>query len=55
MKTNEVKSKIQMDIERELKCVGDKIKVCTKAITNNIEMPAYDVGTEYEKEKIKDI
>ena len=44
-----------MDIERELKCVGDKIKVYTKAITNNIEMSAYDVGTKYEKEKIKDI
>ena len=42
-----------MDIERELKCVGDKIKVCT--ITNNIEMPAYDIIIEYEKEKIKDI
>jgi len=54
LKTYEVKSKIQVDIERELKCVGDKIKVCTKAITNNIEMPAYDVATKYEKEKIKD-
>ncbi len=54
----EVKSKVEVnrksDAERDLEDAGDKIKAGAKAIGNKIKDPDKDLGTEYEKEKIKE-
>jgi hypothetical protein len=42
------------ETEKDLEDAGDKIKAGAKAVKNKIEDPDRDVGTEYEKEKLKE-
>ena len=42
------------DTERDLEDAGDKIKAGAKAVANKIKDPDRDLGTEYNKEKIKE-
>jgi hypothetical protein len=54
----EVKSKVEVnrksETERDLEDAGDKIKAGAKAVGNKIKDPDKDIGTEYDKEKIKE-
>jgi hypothetical protein len=54
----EVKSKVEVsrksETERGLEDVGDKIKAGAKAVGNKIKDPDKDLGTEYDKEKLKE-
>ena len=56
----EVKSKTKYEVdtkgdtERDLEDAGDKIKAGAKAVANKIKDPDRDLGTEYDKEKIKE-
>jgi hypothetical protein len=54
----EVKSKTKVDTkgetEQSLENLGDKVKAGTKAVGKKIEDPDRDLGTEYDKEKIKE-
>lgn len=56
----EVKSKTKYEVdtkcdtERNLEDAGDKIKAGAKAVANKIKDPNRDLGTEYDKEKIKE-
>jgi hypothetical protein len=54
----EVKSKVEVnrksETERDLEDAGDKIKAGAKAVGNKIKDPDKDLGTEYDKEKIKE-
>lgn len=56
----EVKSKTKYEVdtkgdtERDIEDAGDKIKAGAKAVANKIKDPDRDLGTEYNKEKIKE-
>lgn len=56
----EVKSKTKYEVdtksdtERDVEDAGDKIKAGAKAVANKIKDPDRDLGTEYNKEKIKE-
>jgi len=54
----EVKSKVEVnrksETERDLEDAGDTIKAGAKAVGNKIKDPDKDIGTEYDKEKIKE-
>jgi len=56
----EVKAKTKFEVdnkgdaERNLEDAGDKIKAGAKAVANKIKDPDRDLGTEYNKEKIKE-
>lgn len=54
----EVKSKAKVDtkgdIQRDLETAGEKIKAGAKAVASKIKNTNRDLGTEYEKEKIKE-
>ena len=43
------------DLESTLDEAGDKIKAGAKAVGNKIRDPDEDVGTEYNKEKFKEV
>ncbi|HEX9317801.1 MAG TPA: hypothetical protein VF884_02580 [Nitrososphaeraceae archaeon] len=53
---SETKYKVEnkSDAERDVENAGDKIKAGAKAVANKIKDPDRDLGTEYEKEKIKE-
>ena len=55
---SEVKSKTKVDNEgdtqKELETAGEKIKAGAKAVASKIKNTNRDLGTEYEKEKIKE-
>jgi len=53
---SETKYKVEnkSDAERDVENAGDKIKASAKAVANKIKDPDRDLGTEYEKEKIKE-
>ncbi len=55
---SEVKSKTKVDTkgdtQRDLEAAGDKIKAGAKAVASKIKNTNRDLGTEYEKEKIKE-
>ena len=42
------------DTEEDLESAGDKIKAGAKAVANKIKDPDKDLGTEYDKEKLKE-
>ena len=42
------------DTEEGLENTGDKIKAGAKAVANKIKDPDKDLGTEYDKEKVKE-
>ncbi len=42
------------DAEEDLESAGDKIKAGAKAAANKIKEPDKDLGTEYDKEKVKE-
>jgi len=54
----EIKSETKVDrkgeTEQDLENAGDKIKAGAKALGKKIEDPDRDLGTEYNKEKIKE-
>lgn len=54
----EVKSKAIVDTkgdtQRDLETAGEKIKAGAKAVASKIKNTNRDLGTEYEKEKIKE-
>jgi hypothetical protein len=54
----EVKSKAKVDTkgdtQRDLETAGEKIKAGAKAVASKIKNTNRDLGTEYEKEKIKE-
>ena len=54
----EVKSKTKIDTkgdtQKDLEGAGDKIKAGAKAVASKIKNTNRDLGTEYEKEKIKE-
>lgn len=56
----EVKSKTKFEVEnkseakKDTENAVDKIKAGAKAVGNKIKDPDRDLGTEYEKEKIKE-
>ena len=51
----EVKSDTKSDTEEDLENAGDKIKAGAKAVgLNKIKDPDKDLGTEYDKEKLKE-
>ena len=54
----EVKSKAKVDTkgdtQRDLETAGEKIKDGAKAVASKIKNTNRDLGTEYEKEKIKE-
>lgn len=54
----EVKSKTKVDTkgetEKDLEDAGDKIKAGAKALGKKIADPHKDLGTEYDKEKMKE-
>ncbi len=54
----EVKSKAKVDTkggtQRDLETAGEKIKAGAKAAVSKIKNTNRDLGTEYEKEKIKE-
>jgi hypothetical protein len=54
----EVKSKVEVnrksDAERDLEDAGDKLKAGAKAVGNKIRDPDRDLGTEHDKEKLKE-
>ncbi len=54
----EVKSKTKVDTkgdtQRDLETAGDKVKAGAKAVVSKIKNTNRDLGTEYEKEKIKE-
>jgi hypothetical protein len=54
----EVKSKVEVNrksyAERDLEDAGDKLKAGAKAVGNKIKDPDRDLGTEYDKEKLKE-
>jgi hypothetical protein len=54
---SETKYKVEnkSDAEKDVENAGDKIKAGAKAVANKIKDPGRDLGTEYEKEKIKEI
>ena len=45
---------LKTDTEEDLENAGDKIKAGTKAVANKIKDPDKDLGTEYDKEKVKE-
>ena len=49
----EVESETKSDTE-DLENAGDKIKAGAKAVANKIKDPDKDIGTEYDKEKLKE-
>jgi hypothetical protein len=55
---SEVKSKTKVDnkvdTQKELETAGEKIKAGAKAVASKIKNTNRDLGTEYEKEKIKE-
>ena len=55
---SEVKSKTKVDnkgdTQKELETAGEKIKAGAKAVASKIKNTDRDLGTEYEKEKIKE-
>jgi hypothetical protein len=53
---SETKSKIEnkSDAEWHVEDAGDKLKAGAKAVANKIKNPDRDLGTEYDKEKIKE-
>ena len=55
---SEVKSKTKVDnkgdTQEELETAGEKIKAGAKAVASKIKNTNRDLGTEYEKEKIKE-
>ena len=54
----EVKSEMKVDTKGEteqgLENLGDKVKAGAKALGKKIDHPDRDLGTEYNKEKIKE-
>ena len=50
----ETKAEIKSDTEKGLENAGDKIKAGAKAVANKIKDPDRDLGTEYDKEKVKE-
>jgi hypothetical protein len=54
----EVKSETKVDTKGEteqgLENLGDKVKAGAKSVGKKIEDPDRDLGTEYDKEKIKE-
>ena len=42
------------EAERDAEDAGDKVKAGARALGNKIEDPDRDLGTEYEKEKLKE-
>jgi len=52
----EVKSKVntKTDTEEHLESAGNKIKAGAKAVANKIKDPDKDLGTEYDKENLKE-
>ena len=55
---SEVKSKTKVDTkgdtQKDLETAGDKVKSGAKAVVSKIKNTNRDLGTEYEKEKIKE-
>ena len=53
---SETKFKVESksETEEDLEDAGDKIKAGAKAAANKIKNPHKDLGTEYEKEKVKE-
>ena len=53
---SETKFKVESksETEQDLEDTGDKIKAGAKAVANKIKDPDKDLGTRYEKEKIKE-
>ncbi len=55
---SEVKSKTKVDTkgdtQKDLETAGDKVKAGAKAVVSKIKNTNRDLGTEYEKEKIKE-
>jgi hypothetical protein len=53
---SETKYKIEnkSDAERDVEDAGDKLKAGAKAVASKIKNPDRDLGTEYDKEKIKE-
>lgn len=53
---SETKSRIEnkSDAERHVEDAGDKLKAGAKAVANKIKNRDRDLGTEYDKEKIKE-
>ncbi|HEX7179509.1 MAG TPA: hypothetical protein VF220_07255 [Nitrososphaeraceae archaeon] len=55
--TNEFEEKkvhTKSDTEENLENAGDSIKAGAKAVANKIKDPDKDLGTEYDKEKLKE-
>ncbi len=54
----EVKSKAKVDTkddtQRDLETAGEKIRAGAKAVASKVKNTNRDLGTEYEKEKIKE-
>ena len=44
----------EFEVESDLEDAGDKIKAGAKAVANKIKDPDKDLGTEYDKEKLKE-
>jgi len=55
---SEVKTKTKVDTKgdtpKDLETAGDKVKAGAKAVVSKIKNTNRDLGTEYEKEKIKE-
>lgn len=55
---SEVKTKTKVDTkgdtQKDLETAGDKVKAGAKAVVSKIKNTNRDLGTEYEKEKIKE-
>jgi hypothetical protein len=50
----EAKAGTKSDTEEGLENAGDKIKAGAKAVVNKIKDSDRDLGTEYDKEKVKE-